>query len=157
MASEANFVFCSQYESADHLFAECPVAHAIWGWIANFKQFTFHGTCLDDLWLIDSCVPLKDQALVELVRSAVCWILWLERNRCCFQKIKVCLLQSLGIRIINLASFWYKSRKESSFFKLILVLPQEVEHLPLQIEAKEAGLDALSEEELVPTLKTVTG
>jgi zinc-binding in reverse transcriptase len=64
-------VFCGVYESLDHFFVKCSVAHILWTWIANYNSFTFQGNSLNDLWFIDSCIPLKDKFLVELIRSAV--------------------------------------------------------------------------------------
>jgi hypothetical protein len=46
-----------------------------WNWIAEFNDFSLEGTILEDLWLIDSCILSKDKFLVELIRSAVSWVL----------------------------------------------------------------------------------
>jgi hypothetical protein len=68
--------FCRHTEIADHLFVSCHTAHFFWNWIAKHNNFTFTGSTLQDLWIIDFCIPLKDRSLVELLRSAVCWTLW---------------------------------------------------------------------------------
>ena len=64
-------VFCDQIETIDHLFVNCSYIRAIWDWIAQYNNFSFEGVCLDDLWIIDAVIPLKDKLLVELLRGAV--------------------------------------------------------------------------------------
>jgi hypothetical protein len=39
------------------------------------SKIYFSGYLLEDLWLMDSCIPLKYKILVELVRSAVFWVI----------------------------------------------------------------------------------
>jgi hypothetical protein len=56
-------------------------------------------------WLIDSCIPLKDKLLVEMICSAICWVIWLERNKVIFQGSALSSIRSLGLRIIHLAIF----------------------------------------------------
>lgn len=41
--------------------------------IASYSSFQFQGQILDDIWCLDSCIPLNDRTLVELVRGAVFW------------------------------------------------------------------------------------
>jgi hypothetical protein len=67
--------------------------------------FIFQGQILEDLWMLDCCIPLKDPMLVELVRNVVCWILWLERNNVIFKSVAPSSLRSLDLKIINLATF----------------------------------------------------
>jgi zinc-binding in reverse transcriptase len=126
-------VFCNQYEDIDHLFVSCKLAKALWNWIAFHNGFHFTGQTLEDLWMLDCCIPLKDHSLVELVRSVVCWILWLERNNVIFRSAKRSSLRSLGLKVINLATFWCTARK-IQILKLTLILPQRVDTLPLQAE-----------------------
>jgi hypothetical protein len=58
--------------------------------------------------MLDNCIPLKDFFFVELVRAAVCWVLWLERNNnIIFRSASPSSLKSLGIGISNLAIFFY--------------------------------------------------
>lgn len=56
--------FCSELESADHLFVICSYVKLIWNWIVSYNNFIFDGINLDDLWLIDACIPLKDKHLL---------------------------------------------------------------------------------------------
>jgi hypothetical protein len=46
---------------------------------------------------------LKDGLLIELVRSTVCWTLWIERNFIVFQSKLPSQVRALGLRIIALA------------------------------------------------------
>jgi hypothetical protein len=62
-------VFCSHLETVDHLFINCSYIRLIWDWIASFNNFQFDYVCLDDLWLIDAVIPLKDRLLIELLRG----------------------------------------------------------------------------------------
>jgi zinc-binding in reverse transcriptase len=82
---DTSCVYCSAYENIDHLFVTCPVANMLWDWIFSHNGFTFQGVHVDDLWIIYFCIPLKDKILIELVRSVVCWTLWIERNDIIFQ------------------------------------------------------------------------
>lgn len=47
---------------------------SIWNWVANFNM------TIEDLWIIDAMISLKDILLVELVRGAVFWTVWLNIN-----------------------------------------------------------------------------
>jgi hypothetical protein len=49
--------------------------------------------------MIDYCIPLKDKLLVELIHSAVCWIIWFERNNIIFKDTFVSSISSLGFRM----------------------------------------------------------
>jgi hypothetical protein len=44
----------------------------------------------------DCYIPLKDKLLVELIRSAICWVIWLERNNILFRGVVVSSIRSLG-------------------------------------------------------------
>ena len=114
----------------DYLFTTCIVAATLWEWIVNFHVFQYNCTNIFDLWLLDAYIPLEDRQLIELVRGTVIWVLWLERNNLCFNKYKPKPIRSLAAQIISLASFWYKSKMDDSFFKLTLILPFDIKDLP---------------------------
>ena len=67
--------FCGGDETVDHLFVSCPYILQIWHWIANFNRFQFDCTSIEDLWLLDAYIPLKDRPLVELIRGAILWVI----------------------------------------------------------------------------------
>jgi zinc-binding in reverse transcriptase len=80
LQGDTSCVFCGDFKTADHRFVSYNYAKNIWNWIAQYNYFIFEGVVLDDIWLIDCCIPLKDKLLVKLICSAICWVIWLERN-----------------------------------------------------------------------------
>ena len=88
---------------------------------------------------MDAAIPLKDRLLIELVRGAILWSVWLERNRVIFKEAQSKTPKALGISIISLATFWCKSKGNDSFFKLTLILPCDVNDLldPIQEDLEE--------------------
>ena len=116
----------------------------IWNWIASHNSFTFNCNYLDDLWLLDASIPLKDRLLVELLRGAILWIVWLERNRVIFNDNTTPIsAKSVGFKIISLATFWCKSSSDNSYLKLSLMLPCDVKDLPDQILEEAEATQAL--------------
>lgn len=116
-------------ETFDHLFVTCLIIASLWTWIANYNNFHFNCDCVSDLWLLDALIPLKNSILIELIRAATIWVVWLTKNRVCFNGAIVPSLSSLGSQIITLTSYWYKSNSHDSFFKLTLALPIDVTNL----------------------------
>jgi hypothetical protein len=106
------------------LFVNCQITYTLWNWISIYNGFTFQGIALDDLWFIDSCIPFKDRLLIELIRSAVIWVLWIERNEIIFKSKKHAQVRTLGLKIISLFKFWCTVRNAFQLLKLSLVLPQ---------------------------------
>jgi hypothetical protein len=78
-----------------------------------------------------------------MVRGAVLWCVWLERNNISFQNTYVPSLKAVGSKIIALTSFWCKNLKNGSLLHLSLVLPLDTNDLYTQ------ELLPLSEEEKV--------
>jgi hypothetical protein len=115
-------VFCGANETIDHLFISCQIVYILWNWISTYNGFIFQGTVLDDPWLIDSCIPLMDKLLIDLIRSAVIWVLWIERNEIIFKSKKPAQVRSLGLKIISLTKFRCNVRNASQLLKLSLVL-----------------------------------
>ena len=118
--------FCGQFETTDHLFVTCPLASTIWSWIANYNGFTYNCTSVPDLWSIDQLIPLRDSLLIELIRAATVWIIWLARNKICFNNTTIPSPQYIGSQIISLTSYWCQSRSDDTYFKLTLILPMDV-------------------------------
>jgi hypothetical protein len=52
---------------------------------------------LNDLWYLDLSIPLKDVVLVETVRGAILWVIWLERNRIYFNNIMCKNIKAIGL------------------------------------------------------------
>ena len=85
---------------------------------------------MSDLWYFDYWIPLYDSLLVELIRAATLWIVWLTRNNICFQNSPIPSIRSVAASIISLTLFWCKSRLDNSYFKLSLIIPFDVSSLP---------------------------
>ena len=85
---------------------------------------------MDDIWYINALIPLKDKALVELVRGAILWCIWLEWNKICFQNSSIPILQVVGSKIISLTTFWCKSLNDGSLLHLSLILPLSTNDMP---------------------------
>ena len=111
----------------------------IWNWISEFNGFTYNCYTIDDLWILDAAIPLKDRLLIELVRGAVLWQIWLERNNIIFKGSSPQSLKVLGSKIISLVLFWCKSNSDKSYFKLTLILPCDVKKLPDQVRKEGEG------------------
>ena len=84
---------------------------------------------MSDLWSLDHCIPLNNSLLIELIRAATVWVIWLTRNNSCFTDSPIPPIQSIGCKIIALTSFWCKSRLDDSYFKLTLILPMNTSFL----------------------------
>lgn len=80
----------------------------------------------------DAYIFLKDNLLLELLRGADLWSVWLARNKLCFQG--VVNPRSLGAQIASLAIFWVTSMKNGSKLKLSLILPSDVLNIRVQID-----------------------
>jgi hypothetical protein len=97
--------------------------------IAIYNNFTFICSTLSDLWEIDCCIPLKDRYVIEFIRCAVLWVVWLERNKLCFTNQKRQTVAMLGSHILSLAKHWCTCKGKVDLLKLSLVLPQDVDAL----------------------------
>lgn len=102
---------------------------------------------------IDAAIPLKDRCLVELNRGAILWQVWLERNNVIFNEVSPKSPKVLGINIISLASFLFKSNNDNSYLKLTLIMPSDVKDLPTMVSnGEEAEEGAIMEEGLMWTI-----
>jgi hypothetical protein len=88
---------------------------------------------LQDIWSIDASIPFKNIHLVEMIRAAILWVFWLERNKICFKGGTPKNIQSMSLHVISLVSFWCKTVDESLFHKLSLLLPHDVQNLHMQV------------------------
>ena len=96
---------------------------------------------IKDLWLLDASIPLKDQLLVELIRGAVLWVIWLERNDLIFNNSEIRPIQALAAKIIALTTFWCKNIGDSSYLKLTIILPNDVKDIPHSLGPREIPED----------------
>jgi hypothetical protein len=82
---------------------------------------------------IDSSIPLKDDVIVETIRGAVLWVIWLERNKLCYTDGKCRNIKAIGLHIISLTFFWCTNMGKGNLLKLSLVLPQNTDDLFIQV------------------------
>jgi hypothetical protein len=127
-------IFCDDEEFTSHLFVTCPLVKQIWQWIAKYNNFLFEGNTLSDLWLVNYCIPLKNKFVTELLRGAVLWTIWLERNKLVLTDKKTSSIVMLGRKIINLTHYWCLQKGKVDLLKLSLILPHEVDDLIMQVQ-----------------------
>lgn len=125
--------FCGEDENIDHLFVTCSFIQTFWQWISQFHGFVFQGENIEQLWSINAGIPPKDSRVVEAVRGAILWVVWLERNNITFRNKTCRSFKSLGTQIIKLVSLWCEHHKKNLFLKLSLVMPLDVNELPSQL------------------------
>ena len=70
--------------------------------------------------------------MVELVRGSILWTLWLERNKLCFQNRSIPSVQSVGAKIVSLATLWCNSLGTNNLFKLSFLMSLDVVDLSRQ-------------------------
>jgi hypothetical protein len=85
------------------------------------------------LWDLNFRISLKDAIVIEIVRGAVLWAVWLERNKIVFISSKLRSLKCLALQIISLASFWCLHTSNGNLRNLSLVLPQNTYDLCMQV------------------------
>jgi hypothetical protein len=97
--------FCSEHESIQHLFFDCPMARLMWMTISvtfGIKSPT-NTADLFGPWL--ASFPRRQRALVLVGVAAFCWALWLSRNDVVFQKSKT----KSFLQVIFRGTFWIRS------------------------------------------------
>ena len=104
--------------------------HSIdWQWIIQFNNFYFVFDNIGTLWDMDYCIPLKDPKLIEIIRGAVLWTLWNDRNRIIFQNGQVHDIKVLGSKIISVACFWALNQKQDLTSQLNIIFPCHLKNL----------------------------
>lgn len=153
MAWATDCLFCGRPESTKHLFVDCSYIRQVWDWIFAYNGFTFTCSTISDLWLLDSTISFKNRLLVELLRGAVIWTVWLKHNQVCFKGSTRASAKTLGTRIISSTSFWCESRGDDSYLNLSLILPSDVKELldPFQA-AEEVNQDLTTAVEILVSL-----
>lgn len=69
-----------------------------------------------------------------MVRGTVIWSVWLERNKIIFKGGKIKSAKSLGMYIVNLVKYWCQLGKNNSYLKAQMVIPWDVNDLPVQLD-----------------------
>jgi hypothetical protein len=97
--------FCKGPESTDHLLFICHIAKVIWGAIAICFHQKTRPSCYEQLWPWIVRALLGDDKVYMLDLVAICWAIWKERNRVCFEKFinnhffSVCFYPILGMAL----------------------------------------------------------
>jgi hypothetical protein len=96
-------LFCSENESANHLFFECVVARQMWAFIseANSTECGASYELMANFWLSN-----KRFCVLNIFTSAALWGLWKLRNHLCFQNGRLKDVQSLLQRICVMVGDW---------------------------------------------------
>jgi hypothetical protein len=101
--------------------------------LAQYNNFIFIGMTLEDIWLLDAVIPFKNRIVAENDRGVVMWIIWLERNRICFQNKGVRSVKIIGMHILSLVTYWYQQGLKAANDELMLLLPPNVNNLNFQV------------------------
>jgi hypothetical protein len=92
-------------------------------------------------------MPYKDDKLIELIRGACLWIIWLERNRLTFKGGIIKSIRQLGGSVIALAKHWCLIKGKEYQDKLHNILPSNVNSIPMQITDAILGLELIEAED----------
>jgi hypothetical protein len=84
----------------------CTIVRCLWVWIVSYNNFSFNCNSIDDLWQINAYFPYKVNNICEILKGAVLWVIWNERNRLIFKGGNCKTVRTLGNNIIMLAKYW---------------------------------------------------
>jgi zinc-binding in reverse transcriptase len=142
-------IFCNVLETVSHLFIHCPLASCIWNWISHYNNFNFHMFCnsIEELWIIDNYILFKDTNLCEILRAAILWVIWKERNRLIFHRGNHKSIRTLGGYIISLIKYWCQLKKNNYVDTLHHVIPFNTNESPLQCITENLSLLHIEEDE----------
>jgi zinc-binding in reverse transcriptase len=116
-------IFCNEIETVEHFFLHCSVSSSLWNWISNYNNFTFNCNTIEEFWQVEAQIPYKDDKLIELIRRACLWIIWLERNILTFKGGIIKSIRHLGGSVITLAKHWCLIKGKKYQDKLHNILP----------------------------------
>jgi hypothetical protein len=117
-------------KTVDHLFFYCSIASCLLAWIASYNNFNFNCEIIEDLWFINAFIPYKDENICKMLRGAILWIIWNERNRLIFRGGVCKNIRALGSKNINLIKYWNQLKSNENIH---LMVPPNVNSPPLQI------------------------
>jgi hypothetical protein len=66
-----------------------------------------------------------------MLRGAIVWVIWKERNRLIFQGENYKSVRVLGVHIINLIKYWSQIKGNSCTNNIHLIVPLNVNSLPM--------------------------
>jgi hypothetical protein len=102
---------------------------------------------IEDLWIIDNYIPFKDTNLCEILRDAILWVIWKERNILIFQGGNHKSIRTLGGSIIALIKYRCQLKGNNYTDTLHLVISFNTNELPLQCTTGSLSLLHIEEEE----------
>lgn len=77
--------FCKEVESVDHLFFQCPIAHAVWGITAICLGANNTPNNIRQFWSWIALALPNGQSVHTFGLAAICWAIWKTRNNACFE------------------------------------------------------------------------
>ena len=82
---DTTYLFCSEVETAQHLFCECVVAKIIWETISDILEIQI-GSDFESIarWWISE----DRNSVINVISSATLWSIWTIRNAMCFQGLR---------------------------------------------------------------------
>jgi hypothetical protein len=99
------------------------------------------------LWYIDAIFPYKNSEVCELIRWAVIWIIWKERNKLIFKGGYCKSIRAIESSINSLAKYWSLRKNDEFQTKLYLILPLDIQLLPVQVLGSPSGLVPVEDED----------
>jgi hypothetical protein len=133
-------IFCQCTETVEQLFIHRANSLRIWTWIVRYNNFHFNCCTIDELWQLNVFIPFKDDNICEMVRRAVTWVIWKERNRLIFKEGSCKSLRSIGGDLITLLKYWGQIKGNRCLDNLHLIVPTYVNDLSLQIIEEQLGI-----------------
>jgi hypothetical protein len=115
-----NCIFCNILETIDHSFTHCSIAAYLWTWITRYNTFC---EIIKDIWHLNTYIPYKDDNICEMIRGAVLWIIWNERNILIFREGNCKNIRTLGNQILALIKYWSQLNGQDCTDKLKFIVP----------------------------------
>lgn len=98
--------FCSNPESIQHLFFQCPVAKTIWAVVAKCFGADIVPRNLNQCWRwCDQWLPFGKKFHVCGV-AAIFWAIWKARNKACFDKVVIKSPLDIIYHACALMTYW---------------------------------------------------
>jgi hypothetical protein len=78
---------------------------------------------------LDNYIPYKDTIICEMMRGAVLWVLWNERNKLIFEGGNIKSVRTLGGDIISLIKCWSQLKYKDKLDTIHFIIPLNVSSL----------------------------
>ena len=134
--------FCDQDETVDHLFVKCPTVRRIWFWMGQCQTLFSQWNSVLDIIEYAYYLPLKEKEAFLIVFSALCWVIWNNRNSITFQKKNLITDRNLIILICVQLQYWAGNIPSEVEKHLKRWLPQNMDENPIQAVAPLLQINA---------------